>query len=105
MMSIQLRAEWSRRIDVDLICDDRSTRRILNLPSALVVLADGQRLASTIFRADPVHVLAEVTNLIQGVPNGELQLALRSARRQNDFHFYQMLLGRGKSNGISNRGL
>ena len=49
MMSIELRAEWARRVDVDLIFDDRSAVGALDLPSALVEFAYGESLPARSF--------------------------------------------------------
>src|SRR5271165_1383210 len=93
MMQVQLRAEGSRGIGVDLILDNRAVRRALNLPPALIEFAHRERIAGTIFGADPVHELSEIADLIKRVPDGKLEFALGSTRGQDDLHVYQMLLG------------
>ena len=80
VMCVQLRTERAGRVDVDLIVHQGAAFRSLNLPPALVDLVDREFFAGAIFGAHPVHILREVTNLVESVPHGELQVALRCAR-------------------------
>src|ERR1700684_2942973 len=77
MVSVQLRVEWSRGVGKDLILNDRAAFRASNLPTALVELPHPERIAGTIFRANPVHVLREIADLIERIPNRKLDVALR----------------------------
>src|ERR1700722_1917971 len=92
VVGVQLRIEWSRRIGINLILHDRAAFRAFNLPAALVEFPHHEGIAGTIFRANPVHVLSEIADLIERIPNRKLELALRSTRRKNNLHLNQMLL-------------
>src|ERR1700723_2222836 len=93
MMRVELCAEWTKGINKDLILQNCATFGTGNLPAALVQLLHGKRPAGAVFRADPVHVLGEVANLIERIPDGKLYLALRRSCGQDDLNFYQMMLG------------
>ena len=73
--------------------NDRAGFRALNLPAAFVEFAHSAGPAGTIFGAHPVDVLGEVADLVEGVPDRELKIALRRTGGQDDLHFNQMLFG------------
>src|ERR1700692_671120 len=87
MMSLQLRVEWPGGIDIDLIVHNRATLRTRNQPATLVDVAYHERDAGAILRANPVHVLCEIANLVERVPNRQLEFALPRSRREDDLHF------------------
>src|ERR1700730_9599916 len=101
MMSFDLRAERSGRVDVDLIINDRACVGALNLPAALVDFANRKGLAGTILRSDPVDVLGKVADLIESIPDRKLKVTLRSTGREKDLHFDEVLLGRGENNVVT----
>ena len=92
-MRVELSAERAWRINVDLVVDDRAGLGTLDLPTALIELGNRDSAAGAVLGANPTHVLGEITNLIESVPNGKLKLTHRRARGQNHLHLYQMLLG------------
>src|SRR5580692_5232419 len=104
MMRVELCAEWTKGINKDLILQNCATFGTGNLPAALVQLLHGKRPAGAVFRADPVHVLGEVANLIECIPDGKLYLALRRSCGQDDLNFYQMMFGICERDSIFGRG-
>src|SRR5215469_4145330 len=103
MIRIQLRAERAERIDINLVIDVGSVRGIVDLPSTGVDLRQRKRMGRRICRANPVDELGEVTDLVKSVPDRELKFTICSAWRKADPDFDEMLLGSGKSNGVSSR--
>jgi hypothetical protein len=89
-----------------LIVDDGAAFCRLNLPSALVEFADRERVASAVFRADPVYVLGKVADLIKSVPHGKLELSLGGACGKDELDFDEMLFGESQGNIVGHaRGL
>ena len=93
VMVVQLRAEWAGRINVNLILDDRTCCGTLDLPAALIGFVNRKFPAGSIFGAHPVDVLREVADLIERIPDGELEIALRRPGRQSDLNLREMLRG------------
>src|SRR5438309_11161760 len=75
VMRVDLRSERAGSVEIDLIFDHCAVGGALNLPAALVELADDEWFAGAVPGSDPVHVLREIANLVQGVPHWQLQLA------------------------------
>src|ERR1700693_3309170 len=104
MMRVELCAEWTEGININLILQNCATFGTGNLPATLGQRLHGKRPAGAVFRADPVHVLSEVANLIERIPDGKLQLALRRSCGQDDLNFYQMMFGICERDSIFGRG-
>src|SRR6202044_3559918 len=88
------------RIEVDLVFNDCAASRAMNLPTALMKFADVKSLPCPIFGANPIHVLGEIADLIQRVPDWKLKLAICGPGRKCDLNFSQMLFGRQQRNRV-----
>src|ERR1700727_3646198 len=90
---VELSAEGSGRVHVDLVIDDCPRFRAVDFPKTFVDVMHRERPASTILRLQPIHILSKVANLIKSIPYRKLELALGRAGRKNDLYLNEMLCG------------
>src|SRR5579862_1658396 len=53
----------------------------------------GKWSSRAVFGAHPVYILRKVADLIKSIPDGQLQVTLGRAFRQDDLNFHEMLFG------------
>ena len=58
-------------------------------------------MAGAVFGADPVYKLREVANLVESIPDRELEFTGWRARRKDDLHLDEMLGGRFQGDRVS----
>ena len=104
MVRVDLRSERAGGVEIDLIFDHCAVGGALNLPAALIELANGEWLAGAVVGSNPVHVLREIANLVQGIPHRQLQLTSRVPRGEHDLHVRQVLFWVRQRYGVSDGG-
>ena len=60
------------------------------------------RFAGAIPCSNPIHVLREIPDLVQGIPHRQLQLTSRMTRGKKYLHVSEVLFGIGERDGVSN---
>src|SRR5258708_38702708 len=103
-MVVQLGAEGTRRVNIDLILDDRTCGRTLNLPAAFIGFVNRKFSTRAIFGADPVYVLSEVADLVERMPHWELEIALCRTGRQHDLNLRELFSRRRQRDRVGHGG-
>ncbi len=101
---VQLRAERTGVVAEHFIFDASSVFGTADFPAAGVQLSDGQRATALTFGvgAKPIHILREITYLIEGVPDGEMELMSIAAGRNFKRDLHEMALRIGERNDVAN---
>src|SRR6185437_6391803 len=68
MMCIELRSEWTRFVENDVIVDPSHTATSKKLPGSLVRLLKRERVARRIHGRDRDNVLGKISHLVKRVP-------------------------------------
>ena len=99
VMRIELGSERACRVDENLILHRCSILRCSNFPAALVELRDFESWLVAAPLAYPQHVLREISDLVESIPDWQLQLALCSPRRNlySDVNAMRGRIGQGDS--------
>src|SRR6185312_3010819 len=100
MMLIELRAEWPCLVEHDVVVDHHPARLRTELPGRLIDLMKRKRFAGLGGSLYGDYVLCKITNLIQGVPDRELNLVAAILRIEGHADVYAMMGGIGEDDRV-----
>jgi len=74
-----LSAERAGLVGQDFVFDDSALAQAVDLPAAFIEFAGWERRTAGVAGANPEDILGEIPNLVSGVPDWQLELALGGA--------------------------
>ena len=81
MVAVELSAVRAGLIGKDIVFQLEAVFSIADVPCGFVDLVHRQRMMVEIPGLNAAHILGEVTDLVQGIPGGQLNVTLRHGRR------------------------
>src|SRR5438874_589211 len=100
VLTVERRAEWPRRVEMNVVAYDDTPRSRGGSPlaGATVTQQDGPSLS--ILRVHPLYIGCEITYLIKGIPYRHVEHKWAITSRDADADMGKVLLGIGQRNEI-----